>query len=334
MTTADVETMRAHVVRSPGGPEVLELSNVRSPEPRDGWVLIGVKAFGLNRAEAITRAGGSGDAVPFPRIIGIECVGKVLHSGGTDLRIGQTVAAVMGGLGRSHDGSYAERTLAQRSNVFPIETDLDWIRLASIPETYLTAWGCLRVTNALQPQQRVLVRPGASALGLAITQIVNHLGGQVVGVTRSPGKVQRLLDAGMADVIVSDAEVAEAVATRWPAGPNVIVDTIASDRSVADDLGMLARGGMVCLAGSLAESYDTGAISTVGQAFERQDVTFYSSETLDQRVDASVLQVIVDRVSSGMYETNIASVVDFEGLLGAHRRIEANAFVGKVVVAV
>ena len=332
MSAANVEAMRAHVVSTPGGPEVLDLVEIPAPEPQPGWVLIDIKAFGLNRAEAITRAGGSGDAVPFPRVIGIECVGVVADAGGTDLRVGQTVAAAMGGLGRSHHGSYAERTLARRSNVFAVETDLDWTTLAAIPETYFTAWGCLRTANSLTGTPRVLVRPGASALGLAIAQIVSHLGGEVIGVTRSAGKVDRLLAGGMTDVLVSGGDVEDLVRERWPEGPTAVVDTIASDASIADDLAMMAPGGILCVAGSLAESYATDATDTVAHAFGRDDVNFYASETLDATVDTAVLQTIVERVEAGQYKPNIDTVFAFDDLVSAHEQMEANAFAGKVVV--
>lgn len=80
--------MRAYVAASAGGPDVLELREVPDPAPRHGWVVIDIRAFGLNRAEAVSRAGGSGDAVALPRVIGIERVGTVADGGGTDLKPG------------------------------------------------------------------------------------------------------------------------------------------------------------------------------------------------------------------------------------------------------
>ncbi|MEM9653251.1 MAG: zinc-binding dehydrogenase [Actinomycetota bacterium] len=324
--------MRAFVVDTPGDPSALTLRTVAAPEPRDGWIVIDIAAFGLNRAEAVTRAGGSGDAVPFPRIIGIECVGVVCDGGGTDLAPGQRVAAAMGGLGRQFDGSYAERTVVPRSNVFALETDLDWPTLGAIPETFLTAWGCLSATGSLRGTPRLLMRPGASALGLAAAQIVGHLGGEVIGVTRSEHKRTALLDGGMADVIVASGPVNEAVRSRWPAGATAVIDTVAGDETVADDLAVLTDGGTVCIGGSLAESYATAPSGSVPNAFERDNVTFYSSETLDAATDTETLQLIIDRVQAGTYRPGIAEIITFDQLPDAHHRMEANAFAGKVVV--
>ena len=324
--------MRAYVVDAPGDPSVLRLREVPDPEPEPGWVLIDIRAFGLNRAEAVTRAGGSGDAVRFPRIIGIECVGVVVDAGGTDLVVGQRVAAAMGGMGRAFDGSYAERTLVPRRSVFPLEADLDWVTLGAIPETFLTAWGCLAATGSLAGAPRVLVRPGASALGLAIAQIVGDVGGEVIGVTRSARKQQALLDGGMTHAIVGDGPVAAEIRSVWADGATAVVDTIASDETVADDLAVLVAGGRLCIAGSLAESYRTAPSSTVPAAFSRDDVTFYSSETLDAANDTGMLQRIVDRIAAGSYRAGIADVIAFADVPEAHRRMEANDYVGKVVI--
>ena len=122
--------MKAVVAGQPGGPEVLQIGERSVPGPRPGWVLIKVKAFGLNRSEMYTRQGHS-PSVRFPRVLGIECVGVVEDGGGTDLAPGQKVAAVMGEMGRAYDGGYAEYTLVPASQVMPLTTDLPWATLAA-----------------------------------------------------------------------------------------------------------------------------------------------------------------------------------------------------------
>src|SRR5215212_10947519 len=111
--------MKAAVVEQPGGPEVLQIKEIPVPAPRPGWVLIKVKAFGLNRSEMFTRQGHS-PSVRFPRVLGIECVGLVEAAPGDEIAPGQTVAALMGGLGRQYDGGYAEYTLAPARQVIPL----------------------------------------------------------------------------------------------------------------------------------------------------------------------------------------------------------------------
>jgi NADPH:quinone reductase-like Zn-dependent oxidoreductase len=135
-------TMRAAVIYEPGGPEVLKLEERPVPTPQPGWVLIKVKAFGLNRSELFTRQGRS-PSVQFPRVLGIEAVGQVVEAPGGEFPEGQIVATAMGGMGRQFDGSYAEYTSVPASQVQALETKLDWSTLAALPEMLQTAWGSL-----------------------------------------------------------------------------------------------------------------------------------------------------------------------------------------------
>ena len=330
--------MRAWVVTAPGGPEVFE--QVERPEPSalPGHVKIVVRAFGLNRAEAVTRAGGSGDAVSFPRVLGIECVGTVADAPGTDLRPGQTVAAVMGGMGRAFDGSYATTAVVPAANVIAIDTNLPWPELAAIPETFLTAWGCLHDALRIERHDapRVVIRPGASALGRAVDQIVRAAGGSVVGVTRSASKAAVLRGAGMEHVIIGSGPVADQVRAIWPDGATGVIDTVTSSMTVADDIAMRARRGRVCIAGSLsASSRDgDGPGLSVAAALTRPSVTRYSSEAVTAVDHGDTLRTIVARVEAGIYSTGIDEVVAFDDLPAAHASIDANQRCGKLVVEV
>ena len=137
-----MEMMRAFVIEEPGGPEKLELQEIPRPKPRDGWGLIENRAFGLNRSEWFTRRGQS-PTVQFPRVLGIECVGEVVSAPGSNLSGGMRVAAMMGGMGREFDGSYAEYVLVPRQHVFPLETNLDRKVLGALPEMLQTVHGSL-----------------------------------------------------------------------------------------------------------------------------------------------------------------------------------------------
>ena len=330
--------MRAWVARRPGGTDVFELVERPRPEALHGQVHIAVRAFGLNRAEVVTRAGGSGDAVRFPRVLGIECVGTVVAAPGSDLRPGQTVAAVMGGMGRAFDGSYATDTVVPATTVIPLDTTLSWTDLAALPETFLTAWGCLHDALRIErtPEPRIVIRPGASALGRAATQIVNDLGGQVIGVTRTAGKADIMRASGMADVLVADGPVADQVRHRWPDGATGIIDTVTSSATIADDLALRARRGRICIAGSLAASSDNGdgPGAAVALALARPSVTRYSSEHLTAAQHGDTLQRIVESVQVGRYQTGIDEVIDFEHLPSAHRSIDINSRCGKLVVEI
>jgi len=130
--------MKAAVIREPGAPEVLAIEELPVPQPAPGWVLIRVKAFGLNRSELFTRQGHS-PSVHFPRVLGIEAVGVVEDVPGGEFEPGQTVATAMGGMGRTFDGSYAEYTAVPANQVQAITTSLDWDTFGALPEKSVTA---------------------------------------------------------------------------------------------------------------------------------------------------------------------------------------------------
>ncbi len=113
--------MRAVVLDAPGPATALQIREVPKPEPRAGWVLLRVEAFGLNRSELHSRLGLAGPDVTFPRVLGIEAAGIIEAAPGTDLAVGSKAVAMMGGMGRSFDGGYAEYTLVPARSVMPVE---------------------------------------------------------------------------------------------------------------------------------------------------------------------------------------------------------------------
>ena len=121
------KTMKAVVLTGLTPAEKVRLTQVPVPEVRPGWVLVKVKAFGLNHSEQILRLGEiRADYIQKPIIPGIECVGEVADPSDSLLAVGQKVAALMGGMGRSFHGSYAEYALLPAHHVFPVSSELPW----------------------------------------------------------------------------------------------------------------------------------------------------------------------------------------------------------------
>ncbi|MBQ7670449.1 MAG: alcohol dehydrogenase catalytic domain-containing protein, partial [Clostridia bacterium] len=115
------------------------LSDAPIPSVHPGWVLVKVRAFGLNHSEKLLRLNEiRADYIQKPVIPGIECVGEIADPSDSGLEVGQKIVALMGGMGRSFNGSYAEYALLPRRIVFPIESDLEWEALGAVPETYFT----------------------------------------------------------------------------------------------------------------------------------------------------------------------------------------------------
>lgn len=179
-------TMRAVVVTRPGGLEVLEIKDVPVPVRKPGWVRIKVKAFGVNESEVTTRKGESDAVVTYPRVPGIEGVGVVDEADeDSGLRPGQQVATMMGGMGRSYDGSYAQYVTVPAAQVIPFETSLPWDVVGALPEMFQTAYGSLTRGLDLKAGQTLLIRGGTSTVGLSAATIAKDLGATVLSTTRT-----------------------------------------------------------------------------------------------------------------------------------------------------
>ncbi|MEO0470960.1 MAG: zinc-binding dehydrogenase [Bacteroidota bacterium] len=323
--------MKAWLLESYGGPEVLRLTELPDPQPREGWILIDIKAFGLNRSELYTRQGHSGPEVTLPRVPGIECVGVVVDGGGTDLQVGQKVAAAMGFMGRKHDGGYAQKTVLPRANVFPIDTDLDWTDFGAIPETYLTAWGVMMEAVGLQTGQTVLLRGGTSSVGMACTSIAKDLGCTVLATTRKEAKRQYMLDAGVDHVIIDHGSVREEVLDIVPEGVHGVVELVGRETTIKDSLLCARPKGCVGLVGFLGNEWGYEFFPWMPSTVK---LTMYSSETLTKEYATPVLQKIVDKVAAGAYQSNVFHAFAFEELQVAHRMMEENRAAGKLVIRV
>jgi D-arabinose 1-dehydrogenase-like Zn-dependent alcohol dehydrogenase len=174
--------MRGIVLEKFGGLDSLVYKDIPEPEPKAGHAVIQIKAFGLNHAELHMRRGEWAEAA---KVSGIECVGLVKSCPGGEFAVGAKVAALMGGLGRAINGSYAEYTRAPVSNVALIESDLPWAELAAIPETYATAWTSLFRNLEIKRGQLLVIRGGTSSFGQAALKLAVNAGARVIATTRN-----------------------------------------------------------------------------------------------------------------------------------------------------
>ena len=235
--------MSAIVITQYGDPEVLQVRRVPIPKATDGTVVVRVRAFGLNHAEAYFRRGAWGDVA---KITGIECTGEVHDRGSTSLRRGQRVFALMGGMGRTLDGSYAEYVRAPASNVVPFESTCEWTHLAAIPESYATAWTFLRHNLEARSGQVIVVRGGTSALGQAAINIGRDLELRVLATTRSPEKA-RILERLGAEPLLEAPDLSAEVRKRVPGGVDGVVDIVGTS-TLLDSFKMVRYRGRVAMA--------------------------------------------------------------------------------------
>ena len=325
--------MKAIVVETPGNPELLRYREIPRPEPRSGWALIRVKAFGLNRSEMFTRQGHSGDAVRFPRVLGIECVGEVVDAPDTDLHVGQKVAAVMGGLGRDYDGSYAEYTVVPRPHVIPMDSELEWTTLAALPETFLTAWGSLTEAMGVQPGQTLLVRGGTSSVGMAAITIAKDMGLTVIASTRSEAKREAVLEIGADHAILDTGQIAGEIRKLFPDGVQAVLELVGT-ATLLDSLQATAPGGIVCNTGILGNTWTLDTFEPMAVIPSTVKLTTYLSETVRATNATAALQQIVDRVADGNYAVQLDRVFKFDEIVEAHHYMEDNKAKSKLVMIV
>jgi NADPH:quinone reductase-like Zn-dependent oxidoreductase len=325
--------MRAIVIKQYGGPEVLALETRPDPEPQSGHVLIEVKAFGLNHAEAYFRKGVWGDVA---EITGIECVGVVKADPGGRLAPGQKVVAIVGGMGRNINGSYAELVSVPASNVAAISTDLPWEDLAAIPESYATAWTSLCGILAVKAGMSVLIRGATSALGQAAVNIAAQIGARAIATTRNPNRAAVLEALGAREVLIEAPDLSKRLRERHPQGIDAVLD-IVGNTTVLDSLATLRRGGKACLVGFLGG----GGPLTLEPVFQIPSgviLTVFASAVVTGSAEFPLSEIpfqdIVDRVASGAYRARPAKVFRFEDIQAAHRLMESNEAGGKLVVRV
>jgi NADPH:quinone reductase-like Zn-dependent oxidoreductase len=299
--------------------------------PGADQILVEVKAFGVNRAETYMRKGAWGEVA---RVGGIECVGVVGEDPSGKLSKGQKVTALMGGLGRTINGCYAEFTCAPAANVVPLTTSLGWEELAALPESYSTAWTCLHDNMHLQSGHTVFVRGGSSALGQAAVNVAaNTKDVTVITSTRQPERVDFLKGLGAAHVLIEEPALKDKVRRLYPEGIDSVLDLIGNS-TLLDSLAMVRKSGYVCNAGFLGGS-DPLEFNPLTQMPSGVNLNFFGSFVFGTKSFplASVpLQGIVDKAGAGIYKAKPAKVFDFKDIVKAHQLMEANASCGKIVV--
>lgn len=323
--------MRAIVLEKFGGLDSLVYTELPEPEPLAGHVVIEIKGFGINHAEMHMRRGEWAEAA---KVSGIECVGVVKSCPRGEFPVGAKVAALMGGLGRTINGSYAQYTRAPASNVALIEADLPWAELAAIPETYATAWTCLFRNLEIAQGQTLVIRGATSSFGQAALKLAVNAGANVIATTRNPARAAMLEAMGASRVEREGADLSKRIAGATPI--DAVLDLVGNS-TVLDSLAMLRRGGRACLAGWLGGLDPIVDFNPLLQMASGVYLTFFGSFVFGTPGFALAdvpLQKIAEDVAAGRLDAKPSRVFGFDEIHEAHRVMEANEAGGKMVVVV
>lgn len=323
-------TMRAVVLDGPGPPEALQLRTLPIPECPPGWVRIRVEAFGLNRSELHLRLG-LAEGASFPRVPGIECAGVVDAAPGTGLVPGQQAVAMMGGMGRTFDGGYAEYAVVPAACVIPIATELPWEVVGALPETLQTAYGSLTTGLDLRAGETLLIRGGTSSVGVAAAALAREIGATVLATTRRPERLDRLAELGVDHPLLDAGEVAAAVHALVSGGVDAALELVGTP-TLPDTLLATRVHGTVCFTGMVSDEWLVRDFYPIGYIPAGVRLTAYGGEADD--LPPAVLQHHLDAIAAGRFTLPAHRVYELEEIQEAHAAMERNEAVGKLVVRV
>jgi NADPH:quinone reductase-like Zn-dependent oxidoreductase len=291
-------------------------------------VLIAVKAFGINRSELHTRLG-LAQGVTFPRVLGIEATGVVAAAPGGEFEEGQQVATMMGGMGRTFDGGYAEFTSVPAAQVIPFRSELDWATLGAIPEMVQTAHGSLTVGLDAQPGQTLLIRGGTSSVGMAAAILAKDRGLTVLSTSRQPDRAGALTAIGVDHVLIDDGDVAAQARAIVPDGVEAAIELVGTG-TLPDTLRATAVHGVVCFTGMLGNQWTVADFYPIDYIPTGVRLTAYGGEAAD--LPADVLQGYLDAVAEGRLTVPIHRTYTLDEIVQAHADMEEGRATGKLVV--
>lgn len=318
--------MKAIVIDHCCRPDELQISELPMPEARKGWVVVRIKAAGLNHSEALLRQYEADQPyINTPIVPGIECVGTICSvAEGSRHQVGERVVAMMGGMGRSYDGSYAEYALLPETYVFRVDTDLDWISLAAVPETYYTAYGSLTECLLLAESDTLMVRGATSSVGRAAIQLAKGLGATVVAACRKSEDFDSLRTIGADACVVDDGAIGQ---QPLDLRPNKVLELV-GPKTLADSMRCVSHPGYVCSTGILGNVYTVTQFDPIKYIPNGVFLSgFYSNYPSQQAIDA-----LFDLIRRAHIQPLYSRVFHLAEVAEAHRLLDNGTAGGKIII--
>ncbi|MBO7417948.1 MAG: zinc-binding dehydrogenase [Bacteroidaceae bacterium] len=317
--------MKAIVIDKCCKAEALKVSEIPVPKVRPGWVLVKVHAAGLNHSEALLRMfEADNDYINTPIVPGIECVGEIADPSDCDFRKGDKVIALMGGMGRSFNGSYAEYALLPYTHVFKVDYDYDWVSLAAVPETYYTAYGSLFECLQLSASDTLLVRGATSSVGQAAIQLAKAIGAKVIAACRREESFEKLEAIGADHCTIDNGELSRRI---FKAKPNKILELI-GPKTLQDSLLTVSRPGYVCSTGVLGNVYTIQHFDPIKFIPNGVFLTGFYSNYPSKKAINGMFELIGKKHIQPLY----AKVFTMDEIVEAHTLLEQGGAGGKIIL--
>src|SRR5947209_276058 len=322
--------MKAVVITRAGGPEVLEVREVETPEPTGDQMRVRVRAAGLNRADLLQRAGGYAAPPGSPADIpGLEFAGEVDAIGPlvTSWKPGQRVMGIAGG------GGQAEYVLAQEGVLVEIPENLSFVEAAGIPEVFMTAHDALFTQAGLQMGERVLIHAAGSGVGTAAIQLAHAVGATVFGTSRTPSELERAKPLGL-DVALSDQNFAEEIKRLTKgAGVHVVLHFMGASYMAQNLEALGAWGRMVFLATSGGSQANVNLGLVMAKRILIRGTTM-RTRTLEEKlaVTRRFATQVLPLLANGKVKPIIEQTYPMSEIAEAHRVMGENKNFGKLVM--
>jgi putative PIG3 family NAD(P)H quinone oxidoreductase len=323
-------SMVAVEITAPGGPEVLRPCSVPVPVPGHGQIIIRVAYAGVNRPDALQRAGAYAPPPSASPLPGLECSGTVVEVGPgvTRWQIGDRICALLPG------GGYAEYAATHEAHALPVPAGMTMREAACLPETCFTVWSNVVMRGGLTAGERFLVHGGASGIGTTAIQIARALGARVFATAGTDGKCQVCLDLG-ADRAINHRTEDFVPVLRADGGAQLILDMVGGPyiernlKALADD-GRLVQiaflqGPKVTL--NFAELM-VRRLTLTGSTLRPQ------SDAAKARIARDVETHVWPMIARGAVRVVMDSEFPLREAAAAHRRMETGAHVGKIALKV
>lgn len=320
-------------ITEPGGPEVLQARRVPLPTVAEGQVLIRVHAAGINRPDALQRAGKYPMKPGMDPIPGLEVAGEVvaLGPGVTRFAVGDRVCALTNG------GGYAEYCAVPAGQTLPVPDGVDWVQAAAIPETFFTVWANLFGLGGAKAGQRVLIHGGTSGIGTTALMLCREFGIEAFATAGSPEKCDAISKLGGQPINYREEDFAKVIAEKTAdQGVNVILD-IMGGSYLNGNISALAMDGRLVMLGFLggARANDIDLLAILGKRAVVTGSLLRARTAAEKAAIADQLREHVwPALSAGRCLPIIDKVYPLADAAQAHARMEGGDHIGKIVLQV
>jgi NADPH:quinone reductase len=319
-----------------GGPEVLQFDELDIGPPKVGEVRIRVRALGLNRAEAMFRSGAYFEAPKLPARLGWEAAGEIeaIGPGVTGFSVGDAVSTLPA-FSMNQYGVYGDVAIVPARAVTKHPAGLSWSEAATIWMQYLTAYGALIMYARISKGDFVIITAASSSVGIAAIEMANAEGAVSIATTRKSKKKGVLSQVGAAHVIATEDEdfLARVEQITGGKGARVIFDPIGG-KGIELLAKAAAYGGTIYEYGALApEPTPFPLFNALGKGLSIRGYTL-REVFLDPKLRETAVRYVFDRVEEGKFKPRVDRVFPFEQIVDAHRYMESNEQIGKIVVRV